>query len=162
MKKTNAVRLLESRGVAFELWNYESDPGDVSARAVAAKIGLAPERIFKTLVARGDRTGVILACVGGDSELDLKALAAASGNKKVEMVHMREIQSLTGYIRGGVSPVGTKRPYPVYIDESAFAFDRICVSGGARGVQLFIDPRALAAEVGAVPAPIAKQDLYEG
>ncbi|KUK61738.1 MAG: YbaK/ebsC protein [Synergistales bacterium 57_84] len=106
MKKTNAVRLLESRGVAFELWNYESDHGDVSARAVAAKIGLAPERIFKTLVARGDRTGVILACVGGDSELDLKALAAASGNKKVEMVHMREIQSLTGYIRGGVSPQG--------------------------------------------------------
>ena len=81
MKKTNAVRLLESRGVAFELWNYESDPDDVSARAVAAKIGLAPEMIFKTLVARGDRTGVMLACVGGDSELDLKALAAASGNK---------------------------------------------------------------------------------
>ncbi len=142
----------------FELWNYEVDPADVSAKAVAAKIGLAPERIFKTLVARGDRTGIMLACVPGDSELDLKALAAASGNRKAEMVHMKEVQPLTGYIRGGVSPLGTKKPYPVYIDESAFNYDRVCVSGGARGVQIYIDPVELAKAVGAVSAPIGKQE----
>lgn len=158
MKKTNAARLLESKGVSFELWNYEVDPNDVSARAVAAKIGLPPERIFKTLVARGDKSGVMLACVPGDSELDLKALASVSGDKKAEMVHMKEVLPLTGYIRGGVSPIGTKKTYPVYIDESAFTFDRICVSAGARGVQIFLGPEDLAAAVGAVSAPIAKPD----
>lgn len=158
MKKTNAARLLEAMGVDFDLWNYEVDPSDVSAKAVAAKIGLPPERIFKTLVARGDRTGVMLACVPGDSELDLKALAAASGNKKAEMVHMKDIQPLTGYIRGGVSPLGTKRPFPVYIDESAFTFGRICVSAGARGVQVFLDPKDLSRAAGATPAPISKPD----
>jgi Cys-tRNA(Pro)/Cys-tRNA(Cys) deacylase len=158
LKKTNAVRLLEGRGVVFELWNYEVDPEDVSAKAVAAKIGLAPERIFKTLVARGDKSGIMLACVPGDSELDLKALAAASGNKKAEMVHMKEIQPLTGYIRGGVSPLGTKKPFPVYIDESAFAYDRICVSAGARGVQIFISPLDLTGVTGARRARLAKHE----
>lgn len=158
MKKTNAARILESKGVNFELWNYEVDPSDVSARAVAGKIGLPPERIFKTLVARGDKTGVMLACVPGDSELDLKALASASGNKKTEMVHMKEVLPLTGYIRGGVSPLGTKKTYPVYIDESAFSFDRICVSAGARGVQIFLDPKDLSRVVGAVRAFIAKPE----
>ncbi len=156
MKKTNAARLLEKSGVDFEIWNYEVDPEDVSARAVAAKIGLPPERIFKTLVARGDRTGIMLACVPGDSDLDLKALAAASGNRKVEMVHLREVQPLTGYIRGGVSPLGMKKTYPVFIDESAFDFERICVSAGARGVQIFISPGDLADAVEAKRAPIAK------
>ena len=122
MKKTNAARMLESSGVSFELWNYEVDPNDVSAKAVAGKIGIPPERIFKTLVARGDKTGVMLACVPGDSELDLKALASVSGNKKVEMVHMKEVLPLTGYIRGGVSPLGTKKVYPVYIDEIDYTY----------------------------------------
>lgn len=158
MKKTNAARMLESSVVKFELWNYDVDPDDVSAKAVAAKIGIPTERIFKTLVARGDKTGVMLACVPGDSELDLKALASASGNKKVEMVHMKEILTLTGYIRGGVSPLGTKKTYPVYIDESAFAFDRICVSAGARGVQIFLDPKDLSRAVEAISALIAKPD----
>lgn len=158
MKKTNAARMLESSGVSFELWNYEVDPSDVSARAVAAKIGIPPERIFKTLVARGDKTGVMLACVPGDSELDLKALASASGNKKTEMVQMKEVLPLTGYIRGGVSPLGTKKAYPVYIDESAFTFDRICVSAGARGIQIFLDPKDLSMATGAVSALIAKPD----
>ncbi|MDO9507882.1 MAG: Cys-tRNA(Pro) deacylase [Thermovirgaceae bacterium] len=158
MKKTNAARILESIGVDFELWNYEVDPSDVSAKAVAAKIGLPLGQIFKTLVARGDKTGVILACVPGDAELDLKALASASGNKKTELVPMKEVLPLTGYIRGGVSPLGTKKAYPVYIDESAFTFDRICVSAGARGVQVFLDPEGLSRAVGAVPAPISKPD----
>lgn len=158
MKKTNAARILEGMGVDFELWNYEVDPDDVSAKAVAAKIGLPPEQIFKTLVARGDKTGIMLVCVPGDSELDLKALAAASGNRKAEMVHLNEVQPLTGYIRGGVSPVGTKKPYPVYIDESAFLFGRICVSAGARGVQLFVGPGDFSRAVKAVSAPIAKAE----
>lgn len=157
MKKTNAARILESKGVNFELWNYEVDPPDVSARAVAGKIGLPPERIFKTLVARGDKTGVMLACVPGDLELDLKALASASGNKKTEMVHMKEVLPLTGYIRGGVSPLGTKKTYPVYIDESAFSFDRICVSAGARGLQLFIAPADLQQAAGAKLAALTKK-----
>jgi len=158
LKKTNAARILEKSGVDFELWNYEVDPADVSARAVAAKIGLPPEQIFKTLVARGDRTGIMLACVPGDSELDLKALAAASGNRKTEMVHLNEVLPLTGYIRGGVSPLGTKKTYPVFIDESALGFERICVSAGARGVQVFIRPGDLADAAGAKQAPIAKQE----
>ncbi len=157
MKKTNAARLLENMGVDFELWNYEVDPSDVSAPAVAEKIGLPAEQVFKTLVAQGDRTGVLMACVPGDADLDLKALAAACGDKKVEMVHLKDVQKLTGYIRGGVSPLGTKKPYPVYLDESAMTYDRICVSAGARGLQLFIAPADLQQAAGAkLAAPTTK------
>jgi Cys-tRNA(Pro)/Cys-tRNA(Cys) deacylase len=155
MKKTNAVRILESKGVPFELRAYYVDPSDPGAEAVAAKVGLPPNQVFKTLVARGDRTGVCLACVPGDAELDLKALAAARGDKKAEMVHLKEIQPLTGYVRGGVSPVGTKRDFPVIIDESALGFEKICVSAGMRGLQLYIGPKDLAEVVGAVFAPLA-------
>lgn len=155
MKKTNAVRILESKGVPFELWAYDVDPSDPGAEAVAAKVGLPPRQVFKTLVARGDRNGVCLACVPGDAELDLKALAAARGDKKAEMVQLKEIQPLTGYVRGGVSPAGTKREYPVIIDESALRFGKICVSAGMRGLQLFIGPKDLAEAVEAVFAPLA-------
>ncbi|MEA3508409.1 MAG: Cys-tRNA(Pro) deacylase [Synergistota bacterium] len=157
MKKTNAARLLENMGVDFELWNYEVDPSDVSAPAVAEKIGLPAEQVFKTLVAQGDRTGVLMACVPGDADLDLKALAAACGDKKVEMVHLKDVQKLTGYIRGGVSPLGTKKPYPVYLDESAMTYDRICVSAGARGLQLFIAPADLQQAAGAKLAALTKK-----
>lgn len=157
MKKTNAARLLENMGVDFELWNYEVDPSDVSAPAVAEKIGLPAEQVFKTLVAQGDRTGVLMACVPGDADLDLKALAAAAGDKKVEMVHLKDVQKLTGYIRGGVSPLGTKKPYPVYLDESAMTYDRICVSAGARGLQLFIAPGDLQQAAGAKLAALTKK-----
>jgi Cys-tRNA(Pro)/Cys-tRNA(Cys) deacylase len=136
---------------------YYVDPADPGAEAVAARIGLPPKQVFKTLVARGDKTGVCLACVPGDAELDLKALAVAGGDKKAEMVHLKEIQPLTGYVRGGVSPVGTKKDYPVIIDESALEFDKICVSAGMRGLQLFIAPKDLAEAVGAVFAPISKK-----
>ncbi len=156
-KKTNAVRILESKGVPFELMSYDVDPSDPGAEAVAAKVGLPPRQVFKTLVARGDRTGVHLACVPGDAELDLKALAAACGDKKAEMVHLKEIQPLTGYVRGGVSPVGTKKDFPVFIDESALRFEKICVSAGMRGLQLLIAPKDLAEAVGAVFAPLAMQ-----
>jgi Cys-tRNA(Pro)/Cys-tRNA(Cys) deacylase len=155
VKKTNAVRILESKGVPFELTAYYVDPADPGAEAVAAKIGLPPQQVFKTLVARGDRTGVHLACVPGDAGLDLKALAFACGDKKAEMVHLKEIQPLTGYVRGGVSPVGTKKDFPVIIDESALGFGKICVSAGMRGLQLLIAPQDLAEAVGAVFAPLA-------
>jgi len=154
-KKTNAVRILESKGVPFELMTYYVDPSDPGAEAVAARIGLPPKQVFKTLVARGDRTGVHLACVPGDAELDLKALASACGDKKAEMVHLREVQPLTGYVRGGVSPVGTKKDFSVLIDESALGFGKICVSAGMRGLQLMIAPKDLAEAVGAVFASIS-------
>jgi Cys-tRNA(Pro)/Cys-tRNA(Cys) deacylase len=132
------------------------DESDLSAETVAKKINLPPEQVFKTLVARGDKTGVFLACVPGNAELDLKAIAALSGNKKVELVAVKEIQQLTGYIRGGVSPIGTGKQYPIYIDESALKFPLIAVSAGIRGCQIFIDPVSLSKAVSAKIGLISK------
>ena len=117
--KTNAARMLERAGIRYELLEYEVDVGDMSAPQVAQAIGLPPEQVFKTLVVRGDHSGVLLAVIQGNAELDLMALAAASGNKKVELVPVKDILGLTGYVRGGVSPVGTRKAYPVYLDSSA-------------------------------------------
>ena len=108
MKKTNTARYLDSLKIDYKLCEYEIDESDLSAESVAKKVGLPPEQVFKTLVAHGDKTGVLMACIPGNAELDLKAVATVSGNKKVEMIHVKEIQQLTGYIRGGVSPIGTK------------------------------------------------------
>ncbi len=155
MKKTNAARILDKLNIKYETAEYEVDESDLSAAAVAVKIGQPVGRLFKTLVLRGDKTGVIIACVPGERELNLKSIAAISGNKNVEMVHMKEIQELTGYIRGGVSPVGMKKNYPTYVDESAFQFDFIFVSAGIRGMQLKIDPKDLAAAVNATTGKIA-------
>jgi Cys-tRNA(Pro)/Cys-tRNA(Cys) deacylase len=138
MKKTNAVRLLDSLNIPYKLIEYEVDESDLSAENVAKKINLPLEQVFKTLVARGDKTGVFLACIPGGAELDLKTMAQTSGNKKVEMVPVKEILQLTGYVRGGVSPIGTKKQYPVYLDESAMKFPFISISAGARGSQIFI------------------------
>ncbi len=140
MKKTNAVRFLDSLKIDYKLMEYEIDESDLSAECVAKKVGLPPEQVFKTLVARGDKTGVLMACIPGDAELDLKVMAAVSENKKVEMVPMKEIQPLTGYIRGGVSPIGGKKHYPIFLDESAMRFPLISISAGARGSQIFISP----------------------
>jgi len=140
MKKTNAARFLDSLKMEYKLCEYEIDESDLSAESVAKKVGLPPGQVFKTLVAHGDKTGVLMACIPGDTELDLKAIAATSGNKKVEMVHVKEIQQLTGYIRGGVSPIGTKKHYPVFLDESAIKFPFISISAGTRGSQIFISP----------------------
>ena len=144
MTKTNAARLLEQAGIHFELREYPVDQEDLSAPHVAAAIGMAPEQVFKTLVARGDRTGVLLACIPGSAELDLRALAGASGNKKVELVAVKEVLGLTGYIRGGVSPVGTRKPYPLFLDETADLWDVISVSAGVRGCQMLLAPGDLA------------------
>jgi len=140
MKKTNAARFLDSLKINYKLCEYEIEESDLSAESVARKVNLPLEQVFKTLVARGDKTGVLMACIPGNAELDLKAMATVSGNKKVEMIHMKEIQQLTGYIRGGVSPIGTKKHYPIFLDESAMRFPSISISAGARGSQIFISP----------------------
>jgi Cys-tRNA(Pro)/Cys-tRNA(Cys) deacylase len=144
MAKTNAARILDAASIRYELREYEVDEDDLSAPRVAGKIGMPPEQVFKTLVARGDRNGVLMACIPANTELNLKALAATSGNKKVELVAVKEVLPLTGYIRGGVSPIGAKKPYPFYLDETAILFDAISVSAGVRGCQLVLAPDDLA------------------
>lgn len=138
--KTNAVRLLESLGVAHELREYQVDPEDLAAETVAAKIGMPPEQVFKTLVARGDRNGICFAVVPGNAELNLKSLAAVSGDRKIELVLLKEVQPLTGYIRGGVTVLGAKKAYPVYADETIQLWDRISISAGVRGTQIILAP----------------------
>ncbi len=143
MQKTNAARVLDELGMNYQLLSYEVDESDLSAPNVAAKIGLEAAQTFKTLVARGDRTGVLMACLPGDAELDLKALARVSQNKRVELVSLKEVQPLTGYIRGGVSPLGGRKQFPVYLDELAQLYDQIAISAGVRGLQLFLKPEDL-------------------
>jgi Cys-tRNA(Pro)/Cys-tRNA(Cys) deacylase len=138
--KTNAARLLDQLGIRYELREYEVDPDDLSAETVAAKIGLPPEQVFKTLVARGDRQGIALAVIPGDQELDLKALAAAAGERKIQLVPVKELQALTGYVRGGVTALAAKRDLPVYVDETIELFDVVSVSAGIRGLQILIAP----------------------
>jgi len=152
--KTNAVRLLDQLGVRYELREYEVDPDDLTAETVARKVGLPPEQVFKTLVARGDRNGVCFAVVPGNTELDAKALAALTGDRRVDMVPLKEVQPLTGYIRGGVTALAAKKDYPVYADETIELFDVISISAGVRGVQILIAPadylRVTGARVGAI------------
>ena len=143
MKKTNAVRVLDRLKIPYTLLEYITDKQDLSAENVAQKLSQPLEQIFKTLVIRGDRTGILIACIPGGFELDLKAVASISHNKKVSMVHLKEIKTLTGYIRGGVSPLGMKKYFPTYIDESAFCFPSILVSAGVRGLQLQLNPNDL-------------------
>jgi Cys-tRNA(Pro)/Cys-tRNA(Cys) deacylase len=159
--KTNAVRLLESLGVHYELRDYEVDPEDLAAESVAAKVGLPPEQVFKTLVARGDREGSCFAVVPGNCELDLKALAALSGNRKMEMVPLKEVQPLTGYIRGGVTVLGAKKSFPVFADETIQLWDVISISAGVRGTQIFLRPDDYVRVTEAVLGDIAKGKAAE-
>ena len=154
--KTNAARLLDSLGIPYQVREYEVDPDDLTAENVAAKVGLPPEQVFKTLVARGDKQGVCFAVVPGDQQLDLKALAGLSGDKKVETVALREVQPLTGYIRGGVTALAAKKAYPVFADETIELFDVISVSAGMRGAQLILSPADYLRATGARVGPIAK------
>jgi len=143
-QKTNAARLLDQLRIGYELRAYEVDPEDLAAETVAAKIGLPPEQVFKTLVARPvgskDWHGIVMAVVPGDQELDLKALAAAAGEKKMELVPVKELQELTGYIRGGVTALAARRDYPVFVDETIELFDVVSISAGMRGLQILIAP----------------------
>ena len=143
MKKTNASRILDRLKISYEILEYEVDEQDISAENAAQKMGQPLKQVFKTLVIRGDKTGILVACIPGEAELNLKALASISGNKKIAMAHLKEIKSLTGYIRGGVSPLGMKKNYPTYIDESAFQFPFIIFSAGVRGLQLKVNPHDL-------------------
>ena len=138
--KTNAARLLDQLGIHYELREYEVDPEDLAAETVAAKIGLPPEQVFKTLAARGDRNGICMAVIPGNTELNLKALAAASGNRKIQFAPVKELQNLTGYIRGGVTALAGKKDYPVYADETIELFDIISISAGVRGLQILLTP----------------------
>jgi Cys-tRNA(Pro)/Cys-tRNA(Cys) deacylase len=155
VQKTNAARILEALGVAHELRSYEVDLEDLSAVSVAAKLGLPPEQVFKTLVARGDRLGVCLALVPGDAQLDLKALARATGDRRCELVALREVLPLTGYVRGGVTALACKKDYPVLIDDTAQCVDLISVSAGARGLQILLHPEDYARAVRGRFAPLA-------
>jgi Cys-tRNA(Pro)/Cys-tRNA(Cys) deacylase len=154
--KTNAVRLLESLGVEYELREYAVDPEDLAAEAVAAKIGMPAEQVFKTLLARGDRNKLCFAVIPGNCELDLKALAAASGDRKIEMVPVKDLQPLTGYIRGGVTVLGAKKAFPVFADETIQLWDKISVSAGIRGTQIILAPEDYLRATHAVLADIAR------
>jgi Cys-tRNA(Pro)/Cys-tRNA(Cys) deacylase len=152
--KTNAARILDGLEIKYELREYEVDPDDLSAETVAAKIGLPPEQLFKTLAVRGDRHGICLAVISANEELDFKALAHLTGDRKVEMLPLKEVQAATGYIRGGVTALACKKDYPVYIDEAAEVCDVISISAGIRGLQILLAPpdyiRAVKAKVAAI------------
>ncbi len=142
-KKTNAARILDKLGIEYEIKTYEVDEDDLSAVHVAQVIGMDISTIFKTIVTRGDKTGVLMAVIGGGNEINLKSLAKASGNKSVEMIALKELLPLTGYVRGGCSPLGAKKNYPVYIDANALEQEKISVSAGLRGMQIIISPKDL-------------------
>ena len=149
MTKTNVMRLLDASGIAYETREYPWDETDLSGVHAARAIGLPQEQVFKTLVARGDRTGPLVFCIPVAESLDLRKAASATGNKRVEMLPLKELTGLTGYVRGGCSPIGMKKKFPTCIDETAILFDTVAVSAGMRGEQIVLSPQALAAFVGA-------------
>lgn len=152
--KTNAARLLDRLEIAYQLLNYKVDPEDLSAESAAHKVGLPPEQVFKTLVVRGERTGVSFAVIPANAQLDLKALARLMGDRNVDPVPLKDVQPLTGYIRGGVTALASKKNYPVYLDETAELFDQITVSAGMRGMLILLAPgdylRAVQGTIGAI------------
>ena|SRR6185369_9033443 len=153
--KTNAVRQLDNFGIQYELREYEVDPDHLEAELVADKIGMPYEQVFKTLLVRGDVNGLCMAIIPADAEVDFKALAEATGDRKIHMVPLKEVQPLTGYIRGGVTALACKKPYPVFIDSSAEQQDVISVSAGMRGIQVLLKPADYVRAVGAKYAPIS-------
>jgi Cys-tRNA(Pro)/Cys-tRNA(Cys) deacylase len=158
VKKTNAVRQLDDAKVSYRLAEYEVDEADLSAESVAAKIGWPEERVFKTLALKGDKTGVFLAVIPAGTELDMKAAASASGNKHVELLPLKEVLPMTGYVRGGVSPIGTKKRFPVFLDESALEHEEISVSAGVRGMQVLLSPHDLLRVTGAKSGTLFRRE----
>lgn len=154
VQKTNAARLLDAAGISYELIPYAYTEEDLSAQHVAAELGEDIDRVFKTLVLKGDRTGVFVCVIPGDFEVDLKTAARISGNKSCEMLHLKELLPTTGYIRGGCSPIGMKKAYPTFIHESALLYDFIFISAGQRGLQIKINPESLIEFIGAAYYPI--------
>ena len=154
VKKTNAMRLLDAAKITYSVRTYEYEEADLSGVHAADALGMPRETVFKTLVARGDKTGFVVFCIPVAEELDLKKAAKVSGNKAVEMLHVKELLPTTGYIRGGCSPIGMKKKFPTYLDETAMLFDEIAVSAGQRGVQLILNPDDLLAFTEAVYAEL--------
>ena len=148
LQKTNAVRLLEANSIQHSTLAYEVDEDDLSGITVAKKIGVEPEKVFKTLVTRGEKTGINVFCIPVTEELNLKKAASVCGDKKIEMIKEKELLPLTGYIKGGCSPIGMKKHYPTFIDETAKFFDEISISAGVRGIQIMIKPDDLAKILG--------------
>ena len=143
MTKTNAMRMLDRAKIAYEVLEYEVDENDLSGMHIAEQVGYPPEQMFKTLVARGDKTGPLVFCIPVNREIDLKVAASVTANKRVEMIHVKDLLALTGYIRGGVSPIGMKKKFPTWIDASCLSYGQITVSSGTRGAQLLLDRTAL-------------------
>ena len=156
MNKTNAMRMLDKAKIKYEPIEYEVDENDLSGVSIAKKVGLDCEMVFKTLVAKGDKTGPIVMCIPVDKEIDLKKAASVTKNKKIEMVHVKDLLALTGYVRCGCSPVGMKKKFPTFIHETAIVFDEIYVSAGQRGLQMRVNPEELAAYVDAPFADLTK------
>ncbi len=154
-EKTNAARLLDKAGIAYNLIPYDFDENDLAAQHVAESLGQPIERVFKTLVLHGDRSGYIVCVIPGNGEVDLKALAKISGNKKVEMIPMKDLLGVTGYIRGGCSPIGMKKKFPTYFHSTASSFSTIYISAGVRGLQIEINPQELMDFVGASAGDVA-------
>lgn len=154
--KTNALRILSQANITYREALYDYDEGDLSGKHAADAIGMPQEQVFKTLVARGERTGIHVFCIPVCCELDLKKAAIAAGDKNMEMVQVKDLLGLTGYIRGGCSPVGMKKKYPTHIDETCILYDEIAVSAGERGHQMIVNPDSLAKLIGAKIADIAK------
>ena len=156
MLKTNAMRILDSNKINYEILMYESKDGKIDGISVAHKIGIDEKEVFKTLVARSDKNDIIMACIPGDDELHLKKLAQVANFKKVEMIHLKELLPLTGYVRGGCSPLGAKKAYPVFIDETALKWPKIAISAGVRGEQILLAPQDLIKAVNATVADLIK------
>ncbi len=161
MNKTNAVRLLDKAKLKYKTREYAVDESDLSGLHVAEQIGENPSAVFKTLVARGEKKGICVFCIPVNREIDLKKAARAIGDKRLEMVHVKELLGLTGYIRGGCSPIGMKKKYPTYFHLSALEFNEIAVSAGVRGCQLILSPQELIAFVGAETADLCVKELTE-
>ena len=157
LKKTNAARILDKLGIEYEIKTYDVDESDLSAVHVAQTAGLNIDTVFKTLVTRGDKTGVVMAVIGGDKEINLKSLAKASGNKSVEMISLKELLPLTGYVRGGCSPLGAKKDYPVFLDNRALTHEKISISAGLRGMQIILAPTDLVRATNAKVADLIRE-----
>ena len=156
IQKTNAMRLLDAAGLDYEMASYDYDESDLSGVHAAAELGVSPDIVFKTLVTRGDGNAFFVFVIPVAESLDLKKAARISGNKKIEMIHVREILDITGYIRGGCSPIGMKKPFPTYIDETAQLYEKIYFSAGKRGVQIILDPEELASVTGGIFADLTE------
>jgi Cys-tRNA(Pro)/Cys-tRNA(Cys) deacylase len=157
--KTNAMRRLDSAKIKYEIKTYIVDENDLSGIHIADQIGIPYDQCFKTLVANGDKTGPVVFCIPCHKEIDLKRAASVTGNKKIEMIHVKDLLQLTGYIRGGVSPIGMKKKFPTYIDETCLSFERITVSSGTKGAQLLLSVAELLPFVDAKTASLTQQSL---